>query len=227
MIPMSPIHPDAVRDSILANSVHPAKVRNLNLIHLVCQERHNLGSRDFSLKSIGQAIEPRGGISAKALSNPQSIDYRSLINAWRNFSGTTQPDVKKEGDDERLSRNIADPATRIVVMQLMRERDKLRGEVSILKSQTKLVIDRRPAHDAAEVALTPDGSMTLHMPATTALNPLEREALAHAVSQELFTAEGWSEEKNGRVVRDLGAGRTRTVFKPGFTTAIRKLLTRG
>jgi hypothetical protein len=42
---------------------------------------------------------------------------------------------------------------------------------------------------------------------------------------ELWSAEGWKEEKNGRVVKELGEGRTRTVLKPGFASAVRKVLT--
>lgn len=225
MTPNSPIHPDTVREAIAATAVHPAKRRNLDLIHQVCQERQKTGSKDFSLRSIGEAVEARGGLTAKALSNPQSLDYRHLIEAWRTYSGSGAQKMAAEDDSaDRLTRNIGDAATRIVVMQLMRERDKLRGEVNILKSQTKLVIDKRPTSPPTEVPLTPDGTMTLQVPAVPALNALERESLAHAVSSELFRAEGWSEEKNGRVVRDLGGGRTRTVFKPGFTTAVRKLL---
>ncbi|MFM0496616.1 gamma-mobile-trio protein GmtX [Paraburkholderia caledonica] len=221
------IHPDSVAEAILATSSHPTKRRNLDLIHQVCGERHGLGSKDFSLKSIGEAVEARGGIKVKALWNPQSADYRKLIEAWQAFAGGSPRlrELEKVNAADALTRTISDPATRIIVEKLIRERNALRAEVNILKSQTTLTIDRRPSVATKSPLTTTDSGTTVEIPPGPTLNKLEREALEHAVSKELWDDEGWKEEKHGRVVRAAGPnGLSRTIFKPGFLTAIRRIL---
>lgn len=221
----APLHPDTLRDAMLSGRVHPAKRRNIELIHQVCAERFSLKSRDFSLASIGEFVQTRGGLSVKTLWNDSSADYRKLIQAWEAFAGGPKPkEVSKEAPEDALARSVADPAARIVLGKLLRERDSLRNEVNILKAQTKLVIDKRPVVVEKTIPLTSDGSMTLEVKTGPTLNALEREALEHAISPSTWQAEGWKEEKNGRVTKDLGEGRSRTVFKPGYVTAVRKLL---
>lgn len=219
------VHPDAVREAILATASHPSKRRNIDLIHEVCREREGLGTKDFSLKAVGEAVESRGGLKVKALWNPQSADYRKLIEAWQAYAGGPKlREVAKASTADVLTRTITDPATRIIVEKLVRERNALRAERDILKAQTKLVIDRRPVSSAKALPLSADGSMTLELSSGPTFNVAEREALEHAVSPDLWRGEGWKEEKNGRVVKDLGEGRTRTIFKPGFVSAVRKAL---
>lgn len=221
------IHPDVVQEALLSTASHPTKRRNLNLVHEVCLEREAQGNKDFSLKAIGEAVEARGGFKVKALWNPQSADYRKLIDAWQAFSGA--PNLRataKVGATDALTRSISDPATRIVVEKLVRERNSLRAEVNILKSQTNVVVDRRPTGRPKTVHSTSDGAMTLEVSTDPVLNTLELEALEHSVSAALWHAEGWCEEKNGRVIKELGEGRSRTIFKPGFVSAIRKILHR-
>jgi NAD-specific glutamate dehydrogenase len=219
------VHPDIVREAILSVASHPAKRRNLELIHEVCNEREKAGNKDFSLKAVGEAVEARGGIKVKALWNSQSSDYRKLIDAWQAYAGGPKlRELSKANPLDILTKNIADPATRIVVEKLISERNALRAEVNILKSQITLVIDRRPQRVESASAETADGSMTLEITKGPKLNVLEREAVEHAISLEFWRGEGWQEEKNGRVVKDLGEGRTRTIFKPGFVSAIRKIL---
>jgi len=216
------VHPGVVYDGILANASHPAKRRNLTLIHTVCKEREKLGSKDFSLKAVGEAVEALGGPKVKVLWNLQSADYRKLIEAWHAYSGSPKlPESAKAGKEEVVTRNISDPATRIVVEQLIREKNSLRAEVNILKANAKVVIDKRP--NAGRVG-TADGAMTLEISAGPKFNALEQEALEHAISPEFWRTEGWKEEKNGRVVKELGEGRTRSIFKPGFVSAIRKCI---
>ena len=218
------IHPDAVREAILATTSHPTKRRNLDLIHEVCKEWESLGHKDFSLKAVGEAVEARGGLKVKALWNPQSADYRKLIEAWQAFAGGPKlREIAKASTSDALLRTITDPATRIVVEKLVRERNSLRAERDILKSQSNLVIDRRPIANTTKTAIA-EGTVTLEVSKGPTFNEAEREALEHAVAPELWRAEGWREERNGRVVKDLGEGRTRTIFKPGFVSAIRKVL---
>lgn len=220
------IHPDAVLDAMLTANVHPTKRRNLTLIQKVCQERHQLGSNDFSLKAVGEAVNARGGLKPKALWNAQSADYRKLIEAWQAYASPIlgQQKTEKRVTPDALTRSIADPAARIIVEQVVRERNALRAEVNILKAQTSITIDRRSAV-ANRDTTTADGA-TFQRQAALQLNVLEREALAHAISSELWESEGWAEEKHGRVVTAAkGSARPRTIFKPGFVSAVRRILT--
>lgn len=221
-------HPDQVLEAILAVSVHPAKKRNLALIHQICRERYKLGLKDFSLKSIGEASEAQGGIKTKALWNAQSADYRKLIEAWQAYVGPKEPNLRetaRTADNNRLIQNIPDPATRIIVEQLLRERNSLRAELNILKSEAVVTIDRRPRPSAGIHSQNSDGSTTVEVTVGVGLNQLELEALQHAISKDLWDQEGWAEGSHGRVVLPVvGTDRVRTIFKPGFVSAVRKAL---
>lgn len=218
------IHPDTVLDVMLSTASHPTKLRNLNLIHEICRDREKLGSQDFTLKSVGEAVELRGGPKVKALWNSQSADYRKLIEAWQAYAGAPAlREIAKSSTVDVLTQNIPDPATRIVVEKIVKERNNLRSELNILKAQTKFVIDKRPKI-ATPTTSVANGEMTLEIASGPKLNTLEREAVEHAISPNFWRTEGWVSEKNGRVVKDLGDGRTRTVFKPGFLSALRKIL---
>lgn len=221
------IHPDAVAEAILAASSHPAKRRNVELIHQICKECHAMGNANFSLKSIGRMVEARGGLKAKALWNKQSADYQKLIEAWQAYTGgrPNAREAAKIAPQEAVMRTITDPATRIIVEKLIRERSTLKAEVNILKSQTTFTIDRRPNGASSSTHSIPGSNMAVEVKTGPVLNIVEREALEHAISRELWEAEGWHEEKHGRIVRQIElTGHSRTIFKPGFATAIRKIL---
>ena len=61
------------------------------------------------------------------------------------------------------------------------------------------------------------------LPASTGLYPSEIEALRHAVSDRLLRDEGWTSDAEGRVLNEAG----RVIFKPGYVTAIRKIIGEG
>lgn len=221
------IHPDQVLEAILAISVHPTKKRNLALIHQICRDRHKLGVKDFSLKSVGEASEAQGGIKTKALWNAQSADYRKLIEAWQAYVGPMEPNLPESArvaENHKLIQNIPDPASRIIVEQLFRERNSLRAELNILKTQTTVTIDRRPTPSVGKHSHT-NSDNTVEVTVGLELNQLELEALLHAISKELWEQEGWTEGNHGRVVIPvIGTDRVRTIFKPGFVPAIKKAL---
>lgn len=125
---------------------------------------------------------------------------------------------------EFITRNIHDIATRIVVEKIVKERDMLRNEVNILKSQTKIVIDRRVNKNLNEYNISNIDEITVAVSPSLNLNPIEREALEHSISPDLWINEGWQEEKLGRVVKKINSHRSRTIFKPGFVSAIKKIL---
>lgn len=221
------IHPDVVFNAMLTTASHPTKIRNLTLVHQVCRERHELGSQDFSLKAVSAVVAERGGPKVKAMWNATSVDYRKVIETWEAFAGggKTLREAQHVRPEDALTRSIADPVTRIVVEKLIRERNALKSEVNILKGQATVVVDRRPAGPPASHATTQRTQSAVEVITGPSLNQIEREALEHAMSPALWESEGWTEEKHGRVVKQVaGSTRSRTIFKPGFVTAVRKVL---
>lgn len=85
---MSAIHPDEVLNT-LKSDARPQKQRNLDIVHAVCRELNGLGSRNFSLATVGRMSEERNGMSRNAFYNKTSEDFRTLITAWGNFAGET------------------------------------------------------------------------------------------------------------------------------------------
>lgn len=213
------VHPDSVLQALLKKSTRSQKEANLRKLHEVCAAQH-AGSKDFSLPAIGRLWEAAGGIKARALYNAASDDYRTLIKAWADFSGPVELPATPAKESRRYSflARIEDPAVRALVQGVVIERDKLEGEVNLLKSLSTLTINRAPA-----LATAPPVSAVALLPGATpsaALTGSERAALERAISPDFLDGEGWVETKNGAVKKENG----RTIFDPGFTKAIRKVL---
>lgn len=217
------VHPDDVLQALLKKSARSQKEANLRKLHEVCAAQY-AGSKDFSLPAIGRLWEAAGGIKARALYNAPSEDYRTLIQAWSDFSGPAEasPAPVKESRRYSFLARIEDPAVRALVQGVVIERDKLEGEVNLLKSLSTLTINRAPSiatmPPASAPALLPALTSPATLPAT--LTESERAALERAISPDFLDGEGWVETKNGAVKKENG----RTIFDPGFTKAIRKVL---
>ena len=156
---MNAIHPDQILQTLKAGA-RPQKQRNLAIIHAVCQELHGLGSRDFSLATVGRMSEVANGMSRNALYNKTSEDVRALIAAWGAFVGESAKKhtaLLKPLAEEDLLRKIADPALRALLGGIVAERNRLRGEVNLLRANANVVIDRRtlPGH----THVTPEGQV--------------------------------------------------------------------
>ncbi|WP_148664569.1 gamma-mobile-trio protein GmtX [Herbaspirillum robiniae] len=219
------VDPNLVYQKLYESARHPAKRRNLELLQKICIDREKAGKLDFSLGAIGDEFESSGGPKAKVLWNESSADYRALIEAWQISAGAPKVrEANKIRSDDGILKAIADPAVRIVVAQLIRSYKLAQVELNLLKQNSNIKIDLRQKKNSPVTGITADGTMTLEVSDGPKLNPAEREALEHAISQQLWDMEGWAEEKNGRVVKELASGRTRTIFKPGFATAIRRIL---
>jgi hypothetical protein len=217
---MTAIPPDQVLER-LKSGVRPQKQRNLDIIHAVCRELHQLGSRDFSLATVGRMSEARHGMSRNALYNKASEDFRTLIAAWSAFAGEParkQPSPQKPLAEEDLLRRIDDPALRSLLGGIVAERNRLRGEVNLLKRNASVVIDRRtlPGH----THVMPEGQVMQVLPALAHLTDSEIAALRKAISPDFLRQEGWQEGPNGAILNAKG----RTLFDVGFANAIRKLL---
>ena len=217
---MSVIRPDEVLNA-LKSDVRPQKQRNLDIIHAVCKELHGLGSRDFSLATVGRISEDRNGISRNALYNKASEDFRALIAAWNNFSGKSsgKPAASlRPLAEEDLLRRIDDPALRALFGGIVAERNRLRGEVHLLRANANVLIDRRALPGHARVL--PDGEVMQVLSPSSQLTKSEFAALRRCISPQFLGQEGWREGHHGDILNASG----RTIFDVGFTNAIRKIL---
>lgn len=219
---MSTIHPDEVLKS-LKEGARPQKQRNLYIIHQVCAELHRLGSRDFSLATVGRMSEERGGMSQRAIYNKTSAEFKGLIEAWTVFSEVPQKKSEAKAQPAPLAENdllrkIGDPALRALFGGIIAERNRLRAEINLLKANTNVVIDKRVLPGYVDV--TPQGQIVQVLEGTAGLAESEKIALAKAIAPEFLRQEGWAEGENGEISNNRG----RKLFDVGFANAIRKVL---
>lgn len=217
---MSAIDPNELFAALSAGA-RPQKRNNLTIVNQICTELHRLGSKDFSLATVGRMSEERGGMSQRALYNTTSEDFKTLIRAWADFS-TGSVKVEPKGrdafqGDNSLLKKIDDPALRTLLGYIIAERDKLRGEVKLLRAHAQVVIDRRvlPGH----INVTPTGQV-IQVMSSAGLSDTERQALSQAISAEFLAQEDWSEGANGEILNARG----RKLFNIGFANAVRKIL---
>jgi hypothetical protein len=212
------IHPDAVLESLLAKGGRSNRKANLAKMHELCRKQHQSGSRDFSLPAIGRLAEADGILKGRALYNAQSADYRSLIEAWAAYAGPATPKPPKTLASHEYLMRIEDPALRSIMQAIIAERDKLKGQINLLKSATKVTVDRRPL--GASVSSASGAQPVVVLAPSAQLTPSEREALQKAVSATYLEERGLREGSHGEIVNQRG----RTVFEVGFARAIRKVL---
>lgn len=211
------MHPDELLEQLKANA-NPRKQKNLDVIHAVCREQYERGSKDFSVATISRIAQERGGPATSTIHNKTGDDFKGLIRAWATHTGGVTRKVRKATNNpvwDVLDR-IPDPAVRSVMGAVLAENKKLRGEVNLLKQHANIVIDyREKSGESGESARSGD-----YLPADFGLTNTEKEALRHAISEKLLKEEGWKEDQHGRILTDIGS----PIFKIGFATAIRKIL---
>ncbi len=208
--------PDELLDLFKAKS-NTRKQRSLDIINEICREQVERGSKDFSIATIGRLSVEKSGPSPQTIRNKGGDDFRSLIASWAEHSkGATKkpPKIQESGISSILGK-ISDPAVRSIVGSILATNAKLQREVNLLKQQAEIVIDRR----TIPLSTTKQQDAQL-IGITESLTTTELTALSHAISTELMEQEGWTIEKSGRVVNNLG----RTIFRAGYTSAIRKFL---
>jgi hypothetical protein len=197
----------------------PRLAKSLDLIHEICRDQKSGGSQDFSLPTIGRLSQRRGGPAYQTMrnKNPQGERYQALIRAWADFSGgsTRKQTQRKYPQAFVILDKIDDPAVRQVVGGIIAANSRLKGEIQVLKQNADIVIDRRRIEPEKREPRTAQVFPTLG-----GLTEMEVEALRHAISDAFLEQEAWAVENNGRVKN----GKGRTLFKPGFATAIRKVL---
>lgn len=218
---MSPSKPSP--EALLAALQQDASTRtrqSLTLIHTICSEQHASGSKDFSVATIGKLSSGRGGPSPQAIRNASGEHYRALLSAWASYAdgATRKPPARVEsGVADDVLDMIPDAAVRALVGSFLAENRKLKAENMLLKTQSNVVIDRRPAN---ALSGSPSATVVQVIPPLTTLMPLEVDALRHAISDEQLKNMGWTvDAKTGRVSKGVHA-----VFRAGFATAIKKVL---
>lgn len=209
--------PDQLLDR-LKTTAHTRKAKSLEILHDVCREQFERGSKDFTIATIGRLSLEKGGPATQSIRNKTGDDFKALITAWASHTGGA---VKRQ---PKLSNNplyavlekIPDPAIRAVMGSVLAENKKLKGEVNLLKRTALVAIDQRPLQPAPTTA-----QQTVQiLPAFNNLTDSEKNALRHAISDTLLQDEGWKHDESGRILNNRG----RTVFKAGFASAIRKVL---
>lgn len=120
--------------------------------------------------------------------------------------------------EDDLLRRIDDPALRSLLGGIVAERNRLRGEVNLLRANANVVIDRRTL--PGQVRVMPEGQVMQVLPALEHLTHSEIAALHKAVSPAFLRHEGWHEGPDGQIVNAKG----RTLFDIGFANAVRKVL---
>ena len=198
-----------VYEKLKDSAVNDRTRKTLDAIHKVCNEQFDRGSKDFSIATISRLGEDIGIPKAQSIRNSTGETYRALINAWQNANPvqTNKPKVSRQ--KEWIDR-ISDPTIRFLVQDLAATNRKLVSELQLVKSVTTLEIDMRKE-------TTP--SLTENQSPPKLLDS-EREALANAISPEFIESQGWEANSRGRVVDING----KTLFKNGFVTAIKKLI---
>lgn len=217
------IHPDEVLSALLEKGPRSQKAANLKALHDICAAQYaikNLAVRDFSLPAIGRLCEDKGIFKARVLYNAASEDYVALIKAWSAFSGypsIKQPkkEVSPPAGHAYLMR-IEDPALRSIMQSVIVERDKLKSQLALLKSTSQIVVNQRPL--GATIAPGSEGVPVIEIGAQ--LTDSESDALRKALAKDFLSDQGWSIGQDGEVLTTTG----RTLFEPGFVTAIRKVL---
>lgn len=213
------IHPDAVLEALLAKATRANVRRTLNALHELCRKNYQAGMHDFSIAFIGRKAEEAGVFSYRSLYNQAAQVYRELIQAWAAYSGPARALPPRAQASYGYLMKIQDPAVRILVQQVIAERDSLKAQLNLLKGTTLGSIDLRPL-GASIVSDPENGPKAVLMPAAQLTEP-EREALKAAISAEFLENEGWYEGERYEIRVKKSK---RIVFQRGFTSAIRKLL---
>lgn len=138
------IHPDVVLESLLAKAERSNRRNNLIKMHELCRKQHEVGSRDFSVSTIGRLAEADGIMKGRALYNTQSADYKALIEVWAAYAGPPAPKPTKTLASHDYLMRIDDPAIRSIMQAIVTERDKLKAQLNTLKAHTLVNVDRRP-----------------------------------------------------------------------------------
>ena len=110
---------------------------------------------------------------------------------------------------DSVLRKIEDADDRALMGSVIAENTPLKGQVNLIKRNANVIIDMRPE---------PAASHTIEVLPPTTLTESEKEAFAHAISDEFMKSEEWTVAPSGRVKNSNG----RSLYKAGYVTAVKK-----
>jgi hypothetical protein len=219
-------HPEEVLNALLAKGSRSDKVEKLKKLYELCSLEYNSssqGARDLSIANMARIAQINNLFKARAIYNKPSEDYRTLIEAWQTYNGPKNSKLVKaqrSASEDKYSylQKIEDPAIRSLCKMAIVERDNLRNEVNLLKGTYVLPIDMRPL--GAQIV---KGTTNVAVIETAAqLTDSERKALTEAIDSKFLSLHKLRLGDDGEIVDERG----RFVFKPGFATAVAKVLGR-
>ena len=214
---MKNINPEELIAQLTENA-STRKKQSLEIIHNICKEQYERGSKDFSVATIAKISSQYGGPSEQTISNSTGSDYRTLLKTWADYS---EGYIKKKKINQQSTiadtvlEGIDDPTMKALVGVILAENKKLKSENSLLKHQTTLTIDMRPQQNNSVLQTSGIELITQF----EQLLPTELSALEHAVSDEFISYQGWTVDAQGRV-KNKGM----QLYKAGYVTAIKKIL---
>ena len=214
---MTNINPDELIVQLIQN-VSTRKKCSLEKLHNICRKQYECGSKDFSVATIARISAEYDGPSEQTIRNKAGSDYRALLKAWADYSegyATKQKTNQQSTTVETILAGISDPTIRALVGVTFAENKKLKSENALLKHQTTLTIDMRVQQNNSALQT----SNTELIPQSEGLLPTELFALEHAISDDLFSHQGWTVDAQGRV-KNKGM----QLYKAGYVTAIKKIL---
>ena len=92
------MHPDDLLEQLKANA-NARKQKNLDLIHAVCREQYERGSKDFSVATISRIAQERGGPATSTIHNKTGDGYKGLIRAWAEHTGGVTRKVRQVSEN--------------------------------------------------------------------------------------------------------------------------------
>ena len=198
---------------------------SLDKLNSLLETRFKVGEHDYSIATIAKRSKQTGGVGEVSIRNKTGIHFRVLINAWANKSNTV---IKKNSTsyvknnilptDMELLNRIHDPALRAVIGHIFAEKSKLKVENRILKSNMELIVDMRP-HQYTQPEEVQD-KIEIFTSLKGVLVCSEIDALKDAINEKNITNRGWTITRLGAVKDE----HDHSLFKPGFITAIQKVL---
>ncbi|MGX5727949.1 gamma-mobile-trio protein GmtX [Metapseudomonas otitidis] len=199
--------PDSLYKRLIDNAKDSRRKRSLHAIHESCRLLNERKSKDFSYRAIVHLGRDRGlnPPSEKSILNPTGEHYRILISAWRRVSvGEKQNASSKQ---EVWITKIKEPALRMAVSIMAEELRSFKAK------------EARKSNLLNAPIIIGELSGRLISPQLR-LNDAEISALKSSINPPLLNILGLSIGTRGEITDSSG----RVVFKPGFQTAIEKIL---
>lgn len=200
---------------------------SLEKLNSILKAYHKRGLRDFSITQIGRISAAEGGPGYESLRATRNNHYRRLIESWAVKAGTSTKKPlapfsrsRDVPEDYKLLERISDAAVRALFGQIVAERNRLKTEVSLLKQNANIVIDKRPV---SQFDAPMKSTIELLSSLSGVLQESEIQALTYAISDDCMKKQGWICTQAGQV-KDMELAVGAEVFPRGFVTGIRKII---